>query len=181
MARMFISSINGQTPLKLGYPVLDYHYDAIPFVLDSTTPGAIALGTAVMTTAVQGTYKTVKDSGVTVTADNVQKVKGFVLGNNATVPHTFPANGPDMVYPGQTGAVIVQGAIAVKFVGDTLPAENDKVYIVTASTAVGYAVGDIVDGSVVSDVTKVELVGWLFMGINGTDEGVKLTAINKGF
>lgn len=181
MARMFISSIKGQAQLKLGYPVLDYHYDAHSFVLDAETPEAIALGTAVMTTDVQGTYKAVKNSSVTVTADNVQKVVGFVLGNNATVPHTFPANGPDMVYPGKTGAVVVQGAIAVKFNGETLPKENDKAYIVSASTAEGYAVGDIVDGTTVENVTKVELAGWLFMGISDTDEGVKVTAIHKGY
>jgi len=181
MTRQFITSIKGQVPLKLGYPVLDFHYDALPFLLDSTTPGAIALGTAVMTTAVQGTYKTVKDSGVTVTADNVQKVKGFVLGNNAKIPHNFPAQGPDMVQPGAYAEVVVQGAIAVKFNGSTLPQENDKVYIVTASTATGYAVGDIVDGTTVENVTKVALDGWLFMGIDGIDDGVQLVAINKGF
>ena len=181
MARMFISSIKGQTELKLGYPVLSDKYNSLPFILDPTTPAPIALGTAVMATDVQGTYVAVKDSAVTVTADNVNKVIGFVLGNNATVPHTFPADGPDMVYPGQIGAVCVDGAIAVKFVGETLPKEADEVYIVTASTAEGYAVGDIVDGAEVADVTKIELEGWAFMGVQAVDNGVQLVGIHKGY
>ena len=181
MARMFISSIKDQTKLKLGYPVISDKYNSVPFMLDPTTPAPIALGTAVMATDVQGTYVAVKDSATTVTADNINKVVGFILGNNATVPHVFPADGPDMVYPGQFGAVCVDGAIAVKFVGETLPAEEDEVYIVTASSSDDYAVGDIVDGTEVANVTKIELEGWTFMGISDTDEGVQLTAIHKGF
>lgn len=181
MARMFISSIKGQTQLKLGYPVISDKYDAVPFILDPETAEPINLGTAVMATAVQGTYVAVKDSETAVTADNVNKVVGFVIGNNATVPHTFPADGPDMIYPGQTGAVCVSGAIAVKYAGEDLPEEEDEVYIVTASTSDDYAVGDIVNGAEVDGVTKVELEGWAFMGISDTDEGVQLTAIHKGF
>ena len=181
MARMFISSIKGQTQLKLGYPVISDKYNSKPFILDPTTPAPVALGTAVMATAVQGTHVAVKDSAVTVTADNINKVVGFIIGNNATVPHTFPADGPDMIYPGQTSAVCVDGAIAVKYVGETLPEEEDEVYIVTASTADGYAVGDIVDGSEVADVTKIELEGWTFMGVSDVDNGVQLTAIHKGY
>ena len=181
MANMFISSINGQTKLKLGYPVISDKYNSKPFILDPATPAPVALGTAVMATAVQGTHVAVKDSAVEVTADNINKVVGFILGNNATVPHTFPADGPDMVYPGQIGAVCVDGAIAVKFTGETLPEEEDEVYIVTASTASGYAVGDIVDGTEVENVTKIELEGWTFMGIADTDEGVQVVAIHKGY
>lgn len=178
---MFISSINGQTQLKLGYPVISDKYNSKSFILDPTTPAPIALGTAVMATAVQGTYVAVKDSAVTLTADNINKVVGFVLGNNATVPHTFPADGPDMVEAGQVGAVCVDGAIAVKYVGETLPEEEDEVFIVTASTDADYKVGDIVDGSEVENVTKIELEGWTFMGISDTDEGVQLTAVHKGY
>lgn len=181
MARMFISSIKSQTLMKLGYPVISDKYDSHSFILDSATPAPIALGTAVMATAVQGTYVAVKDSQTAVTADNVNKVVGFVIGNNATVPHTFPADGPDMLYPGQIGEVCVSGAIAVKFAGDTNPAEEDEVYIVTASTSDDYKVGDIVDGTEVENVTKIELEGWTFMGITDTDEGVTVTAIHKGF
>ena len=181
MANMFISSIKGQTKLKLGYPVISDKYDSHAFLLDPTTPAPIALGTAVMATAVQGTYVAVKDSAVEVTADNINKVVGFVIGNNATVPHTFPADGPDFVYPGQLSEVCVSGAIAVKFTGETAPEEEDEVYIVTASTSDDYAVGDIVDGSEVADVTKIELEGWTFMGISDTDEGATVTAIHKGF
>ena len=181
MARMFISSIKGQTQLKLGYPVISDKYNSKPFILDPATPAPVALGTAVMATAVQGTHIAVKDSETAVTADNINKVVGFIIGNNATVPHTFPADGPDMVYPGQVGAVCVDGAIAVKFVGDTAPEEEDEVYIVTASTDDNYKVGDIVDGTAVDKVTKIELEGWTFMGITDTDEGVQVTAIHKGY
>ena len=181
MANMFISSIKGQSKLKLGYPVISDKYNSKPFILDPTTPAPVALGTAVMATAVQGTHVAVKDSAVALTADNINKVVGFILGNNATVPHTFPADGPDMVYPGQVGAVCVDGAIAVKFTGETLPEEEDEVYIVTASTDDDYKVGDIVDGTEVENVTKIELEGWTFMGIADTDEGVQVVAIHKGY
>lgn len=181
MANMFISSIKGQSKLKLGYPVIGDKYNSKPFILDPTTAQPVALGTAVMATAVQGTHVAVKDSEVTLTADNINKFIGFILGNNATVPHTFPADGPDMVYPGQVGAVCVDGAVAVKFVGETLPEEEDEVYIVTASTSDDYAVGDIVDGTEVENVTKIELEGWTFMGISDTDEGATITAVHKGY
>ena len=182
MSNMFITSIKGVTPLKLGYPVLDFHYDSHAFILDAETPEPITVGTAVMATAVpggQGTYVAVRDAEVT--ADNINKFVGFVIANNTTVPSVFPAQGPDVVHPGARGEVCVGGAIAVKYVGDTEPTENDEVFIVTASTAEGYAVGDIVDGTEVENVTKIELEGWTFMGISGTDKGVKLTAIRKGF
>lgn len=179
MSNMFITSIKGVTPLKQGYPVLDFHYDSHAFFLDAETEEPIELGTAVMATEVQGTYVAVRDAEVT--ADNINKVVGFVIGNNATVPSVFPADGPDMVQPGARAEVCVGGAIAVKFVGDSEPEENDEVFIVTASTVKGYTVGDIVDGTEVENVTKIELEGWSFMGISGTDKGVKLTAIHKGF
>lgn len=180
MANMFISSIKGINKLKLGYPVISDKYNSKPFILDpEQTTAPVALGTAVMATAVQGTHVAVKDSAVALTADNINKFVGFILGNNATVPHTFPADGPDMVYPGQIGAVCVDGAVAVKYNGETLPEEEDEVYIVTASTSDDYQVGDIVDGSEVADVTKIELEGWTFMGIADTDEGAQLVAIHK--
>lgn len=181
MARMFISSIKGQTQLKLGYPVISDKYNSKPFILDPATTAPVELGTAVIATAVQGTHIAVKDSETEITADNINKFVGFIIGNNATVPHTFPADGPDMVYPGQVSAVCVDGAIAVKYNGTDLPEEEDEVYIVTASTNADYAVGDIVNGDDVENVTKIELEGWTFMGISDTDNGVQLTAIHKGY
>ena len=155
-------------------------YDTISFVLDPTTPAEILLGTAMMAGDVQGTYKPVKDSGVVVTADNVNKVVGFLVGANVMVPRVFPADGPDKVYPGEQGTCLIQGGIAVKYFG-TAPKEQDKVYIVTASTDNNYAVGDVTDGSTVVNVTKVQLPNWRFMGITDTDEGYQVTAIHKGF
>ena len=181
MTRMFVTSIKGLTKMKLGYPVEDYHYNVRPFLLDATTPAPVALGTAVVATDVQGTYVAVKDAEFEITGDNINKFRGFIIGNNATVPHTFPADGPDMIYPGQHAGVVVDGAIAVKFTGETLPKEGDEVYLVTASTKEGYAVGDIVDGTQVENVTKIELEGWEFMGISDTDEGVTVTGVRKGF
>lgn len=181
MSRMFITSVKGPSKLKLGYPVLSDKYNAIPFTLSADTPTPVLIGTAVMTTDTQGVYATVKDSGVVVTADNVNKVVGFILGNNATIPSVYPADGPDTLSAGMSGACCVDGAIAVKFSGTTDPAEEDKVFIVTASTDSDYVVGDITDGTTVANVTKIQLAGWRFMGISDTDEGFAVTAIHKGY
>jgi hypothetical protein len=178
---MFITAINGPSKLKLGYPVMSDKYDAIGFVLDPTTPAEILLGTALMAGATQGTYIPVKNSAEVVTADNVNKVVGFALGANVMVPRVFPADGPDKIYPGDSGSCLIQGAITVRLSAVTDPLEQDKVYIVTASTDVNYAVGDITDGTTVVNVTKVQLPNWRFMGITDTDEGYKVTAIHKGF
>lgn len=180
--RMFITANNkGPSQLKLGYPVMSDKYDVVPFVLDPTAPKEIIVGTALMTGDVQGTYKAVRDSGEVVTADNVNKVVGFVVGNNATVPTVFPADKPDYIAPGASAGCLVRGAITVKYAGETEPKEEDKVYIVTASTNDAYAVGDITDGTTVSNVTKVQLPVWRFMGITDMDEGFTVTAIHKGY
>ena len=181
MSRMFITANKGPSKLKLGHPVLSDKYNAVPFVLAADAPKEILVGTALMAGDMQGTYAAVKDSGVVVTADNVHKVVGFALGNNAKVPTVFPAVGPDFIYPGEAGACLVEGAVAVKYTGTNAPKEEDKVYIVTASTVDGYAVGDITDGAAVSNVTKVQLPGWRFMGITDTDEGYTVTAIHRGY
>jgi hypothetical protein len=181
MSKMFITAINGPSKLKLGYPVMSDKYDSIGFVLDPTTPAEILLGTALMVGAVQGTYKPVKDGYEVITADNVNKVVGFALGSNVIVPRVFPADGPDKIYPGDSGSCLIQGGITVRLSAETDPAEEDKVYIVTASTDAGYAVGDITDGATVANVPKVQLPNWRFMGITDTDEGYKVTAIHKGF
>ena len=178
---MFATSVKGISKLKLGYPVMSDKYDSIGYVLDPTTPAPILLGTALMVSTVQGKYLPVKDSGVVITADNVNKVVGFALGSNVMVPRVFPASGPDMVYPGESGVCLVGGAIAVKVALTVDPVEQDKVYIVTASTDGAYAVGDITDGTIVVNVTKVQLANWRFMGITDTDEGYKISAIQKGF
>lgn len=181
MSRMFITSNKGPMKLKLGHPVMSDKYNAVPFVLAANTPKEILVGAALMTTDTQGTYAAVNTSGVVVTADNVNKVVGFILGNNVKVPTVFPAAGPDYMAAGEAGACLVDGAIAVKFAGDTAPAEEDKVYIVTASTNAAYAVGDITDGKTAENVTKVQLPGWRFMGITDTDEGYTVTAIHRGY
>lgn len=180
MSKMFITSVNGPSKLKLGYPVMSDKYDTISYVLNPTTPAPILLGTALMAGDVQGTYLPVKDSGVVVTADNVNKVIGFAVGSNVMVPRVFPADGPDKIYPGEGGVCLVEGGIAVRYVG-TAPKEQDKVYIVTASTDSDFAVGDITDGATVANVTKVQLPNWRFMGISDTDEGYNVTAIHKGY
>lgn len=181
MSRMFITSQKGPSKLKLGYPVISDKYNAVPFTLSAETPEAVLIGTAVMAGDTQGTYTTVKDAGVVVTADNVNKIVGFILGNNATIPSEYPAVGPDTLAPGATGACLVEGAITVKYAGTTEPTEEDKVFIVTASTDADYVVGDITDGTSVANVTKIQLAGWRFMGISDTDEGYTVTAIHRGF
>lgn len=181
MSRMFITSHKGPSKLKLGHPVISDKYDVVPFVLDANAPKEILVGTALMTGDVQGTYAAVKDSGVVVTADNVNKVVGFVAGTNVKVPNTFPAAGPDHIYPGESGGCVVGGAIAVRYAGADAPKEEDKVYIVTASTNADYEVGAITDGKTTENVTKVQLPGWRFMGITDTDEGYTVTAIHRGY
>lgn len=178
---MFVTAIKGLSKLKLGYPVMSDKYNAIGYVLDATTPAEIMLGTALMAGDVQGTYIPVKDSGVVVTADNVNKVVGFALGSNVMVPRVFPADGPDKIFPGESGSCLIGGAIAVKLSAGADPLEQDKVYIVTASTDGAFAVGDITDGAVVVNVTKVQLPNWRFMGVSDTDEGFPVTAVHKGF
>lgn len=181
MSKQFITATKGPSQLKLGYPVLSDKYDGIGFVLDPATPKEILLGTALMTTAVQGTYVPVKDAGTAVTADNVNKVIGFALGANVKVPRVFPANGPDRLYPGENGVCVVGGAVAVPYYGETHPEEQDKVYIITASTVTEFPVGGITDGTTVENVTKVQLPMWRFMGITDFDEGLEVTAIHKGY
>ena len=183
MSRMFINAQKGPSQLKLGYPVMSDKYDTIGFVLDATTPEPVLMGTALLAGDVQGTYLPVRYANEVVTADNVNKVVGFVVGANVMVPRVFPADGPDKLYPGESGVCVVQGAIAVRFVGEdgTEPKEQDKVYIVTASTEAKYNVGDITDGTTVANVTKLQVPMWRFMGITDTDEGYTVTAIQKGY
>ena len=178
---MFITSNKGPSKLKLGHPVMSDKYNAVPFVLAADTPKEILVGAALMATDVQGTYAAVNTSKTVVVADNVNKVVGFILGNNVKVPTVFPAAGPDYMAAGEAGACLVEGAIAVKYAGENAPKEEDKVYIVTVSTVEGYEVGDITDGAVVQNVTKVQLPGWRFMGITDTDEGVTVAAIHRGY
>lgn len=180
MSKMFITAVKGPSKLKLGYPVMSDKYDTIGYVLDAAAPDKILLGTALMAGDTQGTYIDVANGYEVITADNVHKVVGFAIGSNVMVPRVFPADGPDHVYPGDSAVCMVAGAIAVKFVG-TEPKEEDKVYIVTASTDEAYEVGDITDDTVVANVTKVQLPNWRFMGITDTDEGYTVTAIHKGF
>ena len=183
MSRMFITSNKGPSKLKLGYPVMSDKYEAVPFVLEiSARSKAVVPGTALMATGVQGTYLAVRDnSDPVLTTNNIHKVVGFALGTNVKVPNTFPADGVDYIQPGETGACVVSGAIAVEYVGDTEPKETDRVCIVTVGNA-QYPVGTIVptNTGLPSGVTAVQLVGWKFMGISDTDEGKKVTAIYKG-
>lgn len=156
------------TPLALGRPVNSDKYDISGFMAetDGIQPGAfLVYGTDTKR------YKTV---GTDTTPGGIAGIYVKPLAKSHT---TWPGGNEEPVLKeGEHGDVLIRGDVAIRL-GDAEagnPAEGGKVYLqVAAGPGQGHAFSTAATG-------RIELVGYIYLGINGVDgNGKKLAAVRR--
>ena len=165
---MFIS--NKLKPLALGRPTTSDKYDVSGFtvaesVVDGIKPGEfVAYGTI--------TKHYVKIGAATTAA----QIAGIVLMPLVKSPNVWPSNGEVLFRAGEQGDCLLRGDAAIEVAAAETgePAEGGKVYLGTAADA---SQGHVFVGAAAG---RIELPGYIFLGINGTDNsGRKLAAVRR--
>lgn len=164
---MFIT--NKLKPLALGRPTTSDKYDVSGYtvaesVVDGIKPGAFL------------TYGTItkhyKGVGAGTTSDDIA---GVALQPLVKSPGVWPAKEDVVFKPGEQGDCLIRGDVAVEIAATEAsePAEGGKVYLAVTGDHAGKVF-------TTAETGRIELKGFIFLGINGTDEsGRKLAAVRK--
>ena len=120
MANKLILGANGFDKLKLGYERNVNQIETRTFTVAATETDGILPGDLLVCTDTTQVYA--KPSATT------DKIAGIALATNVKVDRYFPQSEDGVPFmPGDRGAALIHGDIAVKLYG-TAPAEGDAVY-----------------------------------------------------
>ena len=120
MANKLILGANGFDKLKLGYERNVNQIETRTFTVASTETDGILPGDLLVVTGQTQVYAKASSAS--------DKVAGIALATNVKVDRYFPQSEDGVPFmPGDRGAVLIHGDIAVKLYG-TAPQEGDAVY-----------------------------------------------------